>query len=128
MEKRTSPLTVMLEPSIHDILRANIENISTFVHDMLIQYLRDNDMLSPPEPRSLEPARWQEPAEGTITKICANCHRTDIPLEWEETQQAYYCPDSKTCYEYLVSLSQRRKPMTLNEAIDYDIARETGKL
>ena len=48
MEKRSSQLTVMLEPSIHELLRQNYDQISVLVHDLIVSFLIQEHLLPDP--------------------------------------------------------------------------------
>jgi len=44
--------------------------------------------------------KFAEPAEGTITKICADCMRTDVEVQWNEELWGYFCVDFGACLSY----------------------------
>jgi hypothetical protein len=45
-EKRTSPITVALEPSIVELIKANHDNISVWLHDVAVQALHNEGILT----------------------------------------------------------------------------------
>lgn len=47
MEKRSAPITVALEPSIVELIKQQSNNISLWIHDVVIEYLSNQGALTP---------------------------------------------------------------------------------
>lgn len=97
MEKRSSPLTVMLEPSVHQLLKDNHENLSMFVRDMLVRHLEVAGLLPKDLHDELYGVNHSIP-DPRAKQECANCGN-DIPtqIEWFELVQGYLCTDTMAC-------------------------------
>lgn len=101
MEKRSSPLTVMLEPSLHQTLKDNYNNVSVFVHDLITAHLEAHGIavpLMPSVPASMRPTGTDTTAnvQAHDTLACALCGN-DIPSDLVWNLTAWECIDKPMC-------------------------------
>lgn len=111
MEKRTAQLTIMIEPTVHKILKDNFQNVSSTIHDIILSYLSQEGLLNlglRDDATQTQAVTWAEPEAGTITKMCTNCNnQTPADLVWSGKAGAYHCHDLKMCY---ANMQKRKAP------------------